>query len=196
MDHAEAIRHILDRLDNELPDHLYYHGLHHTLDVLEATERIASSIELSDNEFNLLMVAAAYHDCGFMYGHENHEERGCQVVKETLPQYGFDDASIEQICKMIMATKVPQNPTGTLSDVLCDADLDYLGRDDFKPIAKSLFNELKHLGVVKDEEAWNRIQLSFLSQHKYHTDYGRTLRQPEKEKHLKELASIVKQYDD
>lgn len=94
-----------------------------------------------------------------------------------------------------MATKVPQNPTGELSDILCDSDLDYLGREDFKPIAKTLFEELKTLGIVKDEETWNRIQVNFLKSHFYHTSYGKTFRQPKKEEHLKELEALVSSYD-
>jgi hypothetical protein len=97
---------------------------------------------------------------------------------------------------MIMATKVPQNPGSVLSNILCDADLDYLGRDDFKPIADSLFKELHHLNIVSNIETWNRIQLAFLTRHEYHTDYSKKVRQPVKEQHVKELTTIVEQYED
>lgn len=196
MDHSGAIKHILDRLDKELPEHFTYHGAHHTLDVMDAVERIAQPHELSTSKMNLLLVAAAYHDCGFIYGHENHEETGCKVAKAILPKYGFDKRSIVQICEMIMATKVPQNPGSVLSNILCDADLDYLGRDDFKPIADSLFKELHHLNIVSNIETWNRIQLAFLTRHEYHTDYSRKVRQPMKEQYVRELATIVEQYED
>lgn len=195
MDYQGAIQHILNRLDSELPKHLSYHGQHHTFDVLETVERIARHEGVSENNINLLLVAAAYHDCGFIFGHQNHEEKGCEIVRETLPSYGFDEESIGQVCKMIMATKVPQSPTGELSDILCDADLDYLGRDDFEPIAKSLFDELNALGIVTEIEKWNRIQVGFLRAHFYHTSYGKTFRQPKKEEHLKDLEELVSTYD-
>ena len=195
MDHQGAIQYILNRLDSELPGHLAYHGQHHTLDVLETVERIAKHEGVSDDEINLLLVAAAYHDCGFIYSHKDHEQRGCEIAREVLPNYGFENEVIEHICRMIMATKVPQNPTGELSDILCDADLDYLGRDDFEPTASNLFKELKHLGVVQEEEAWNRIQVNFLRQHHYHTSYGKQFRQPKKAKHLQELEELVASYD-
>lgn len=195
MDYEGAIKYILDRLEKELPDHLLYHGHHHTIDVLEAVERIAKHESINEEGQRLLLVAAAYHDCGFIRSHLNHEETGCEIARETLPRFDFDQASIDSICDMIMATKVPQNPSGKLSNILCDADLDYLGRDDFEPIAGSLFSELNHLEIVKTEEAWNRIQVGFLKQHHYHTSYGKELRQPEKERHLKNLESIVSSYD-
>jgi predicted metal-dependent HD superfamily phosphohydrolase len=195
MDFKGAIQHILNRLDTELPSHLSYHGHHHTVDVMEAVERIARHEDTSEENINLLLVAAAYHDAGFIYSHENHEEKGCEIVRSILPNYGFDQKTIEKVCQMIMATKVPQTPTGELSDMLCDADLDYLGRDDFTPISTSLFNELKYLGIVKDVETWNRIQVKFLRQHFYHTEYGKALRQPKKEIHLKKLEEIVAAYN-
>ncbi|MFM1875232.1 MAG: hypothetical protein RL266_969 [Bacteroidota bacterium] len=195
MDHEGAIKYILERLESELPEHLLYHGHHHTIDVLEAVERIARQECIDEKGINLLLVAAAYHDCGFIRSHLDHEETGCAIARETLPRFEFTHESIESICQMIMATKVPQRPTGLLSDILCDADLDYLGRDDFKPIARNLFLELRHLNIVSDEEKWNRIQLNFLKQHFYHTEYGRTMRQPQKDLHVEELAEIVKGYD-
>lgn len=195
MDHQGAIEHILNRLEKELPDDLHYHGKHHTLDVLDTVKRIGEHEGISEEEMKILKVAAAYHDSGFIYGHSNHEVAGCNIAKESLPKFGFDEKSIDLICGMIMATKVPQTPTCSLCNMLCDADLDYLGRDDFKPIAKSLYQELHHLGILKDEETWNRIQVSFLKEHFYHTSYGKELRQPIKEQHLKALEAIVATYD-
>jgi uncharacterized protein len=195
MDYKGAVNHILGRLEKELPEHLYYHDKNHTKDVLETVERIAKHEQVTNEHVKILLVGAAYHDCGFIHGHKNHEETGCDIARNALPQFGFNDSTIELVCQMIMATKVPQSPTCKLCEILCDADLDYLGRDDFEPIAKSLFNELQHLGIVESEEAWNRIQVGFLKQHHYHTTYGKELRQPVKEKHLKELEAIVSGYD-
>lgn len=185
----------MGRLEAELEPHLYYHGHHHTLDVLDATSRIAASEGILGEDFSLLLVATAYHDSGFLFGHRDHELKGCEIAREHLPRFGFSSVQIEQICEMIMATKVPQNPTGTLADILCDADLDYLGRDDFEPIANSLFEELKQLGIITEIEKWNRIQLSFLSEHHYHTAYGKRVRQPAKEIHLEKIREIVAGYD-
>lgn len=195
MDYKAAIKHILDRLESELAPHLTYHGHHHTIDVMEATERIGRAEGVDGKGLEILLVASAFHDCGFLYGHKEHEQRGCEIAREVLPGFEFGDDDIEQICRMIMATKVPQQPLDKLSRILCDADLDYLGRDDFEPVAGSLFQELKELGIVQTEEAWNRIQLGFLEQHRYHTDYGKNHRQEPKQHHLDKIRSIVEGYD-
>ena len=195
MDHEGAIKHILNRLSSELPEHLSYHGKHHTADVLEAVERIGSYLTISSEEMELLRVAAAYHDSGFIYSHLSHEEKGCEIARNTLPNFGFTPERISEVETMIMATKVPQQPTGTLSDILCDADLDYLGRDDFKIIADTLYKELNHLGIMKTEQQWNTVQIGFLKEHSYHTMFGKTVRQPIKETHLEELIKIVSSYN-
>ncbi len=195
MDHQGAIEYILNRLERELPEHLLYHGHHHTIDVLEASERIGRHEGVSEEELNLLLVATAFHDCGFLHGPEDHEEKGSGIAREVLPQFGYGPSELEQICEMIMATKVPQTPSGKLSYILCDADLDYLGRGDFEPVADSLYNEMLHLNIVSDTEAWNRIQLGFLSEHSFHTPYGKTLRQPKKQEHLEKIRAIVSGYD-
>jgi hypothetical protein len=196
MNHQGAIDYILARLQQELPAHLLYHGHHHTLDVLEATERIAMHQQVTSHELNLLLVAAAYHDCGFLTTYANHELAGCAIAQEQLPAFGFNTQDIEAICAMIMATKVPQDPKSRLADILCDADLDYLGRDDFFAIGTNLYLELNHLGVLKDEESWNRLQVKFLSSHKYHTTYGQTNRETEKCAHLATVEKLVATYKD
>ncbi|MFT6210060.1 MAG: putative metal-dependent HD superfamily phosphohydrolase [Bacteroidia bacterium] len=195
MDSAGAIKQILNRLESDLPRYLSYHGHHHTLDVLEAIERIGKSEDVSERELNLLLVAAAYHDCGFLNGHEDHEQKGCEIARKNLPDFGFDSVAIEQVCVMIMSTKVPQEPNGHLAGILCDADLDYLGRDDFEHIAANLFKELSYLRIVTEIEIWNKIQVNFLSEHQYHTTYSRQFRQPQKEYHIDNLKKIVAGYD-
>jgi hypothetical protein len=68
--------------------------------------------------------------------------------------------------------------------MIADADLDYLGRDDFFTIGGQLFNELKARNVVNDESVWDQIQIKFLENHHYFTDTARNLRAEQKEKHL------------
>jgi predicted metal-dependent HD superfamily phosphohydrolase len=178
---------IITRLNNELSPTLTYHGPHHTADVINAAMEIARTENLTPEETALLRVAVAFHDAGFIYVYKDHEEKGCEMAKEILPTFGFSEKQIEIICGMIMATKIPQNPKNKLEEIIGDADLDYLGRDDVYPIAQSLFDELKVHANLTDEKKWNHIQISFLKKHKYHTAYSRRLRKPGKQKYLEEL---------
>jgi HD superfamily phosphodiesterase len=192
MNVAEAEQFALSTLASGLSPTLYYHGLHHVLDVVEAANRIAQAEQITDNEsLDLLRTAALYHDIGFISTYSGHEEWGCQYVRDVLPRFGYKPDQIDIICGMIMATRVPQVPQNKLEKVLCDADLDYLGRDDFEPIAHSLYNELKARNMVIDEVAWNHIQVKFLENHRYWTPTAVTTRQASKQQHLDALRQSM-----
>lgn len=190
---AETEQFIISVLATQLSPTLYYHGLHHVLDVVEAADRIARSECITDSEsLDLIKTAALFHDVGFLTTYKRHEEAGCEYVRRLLPEFGYEPDQISAICGMIMATQIPQSPQTRLEEVLCDADLDYLGRNDFEPIAQSLFRELKARELVTDEQAWNRIQVSFLESHHYWTATAIATRQVGKVQHLDVLKMAVK----
>ncbi len=192
----EAVEtYILKKLEEELPNHLFYHGLHHTKDVFSAALNIALEEGITESsELTMLKTASLYHDAGFTVDYQNHEENGCVLARKTLPEFGFTTNEIETICGMIMATKIPQSPQNKLEEILCDADLDYLGRDDFYKIGDTLFSELNFFKLVSDQQQWNRIQVSFLSNHKYFTNYGRSHREGQKQLYLNEIKKVVDAY--
>ncbi|NNK11647.1 MAG: hydrolase, partial [Flavobacteriaceae bacterium] len=74
-----------------------------------------------------------------------------------------------------------------LERILCDADLDYLGRDDYGKISNLLLMELKRFGVALTKEGWRQKQISFLQKHNYHTPYAQKYREPVKQDHLKTI---------
>lgn len=192
MNLAEAEEFVTSTLASDLSPTLYYHGLHHTLDVVESADRIARAEGVTDAEsLNLLKTAALFHDVGFLYVYKGHEDVGCDYARQVLPRFGYEPAQIDLICGMIMATRIPQTPQTKLQEILADADLDYLGRDDFEPISRSLFEELKVREMVADEMAWNRIQVGFLENHQYWTATASTIRQPAKQQRLNALRTLI-----
>ena len=190
----EKLKQIILRILREgLPDYLSYHGVHHTLDVLEVCEEYIEREGLEGEDACLLKVGALMHDIGFTESFENHEATGARIAEKILPDFDFTQDQIAVVKGLIMATKVPQRPKNILEKIICDADLDYLGRDDFYPISSTLFDELKAISKIKSESDWNRLQILFLESHHYHTDFAIKNRQPEKEKRLNELRELVKQ---
>ena len=194
MDYPAAKAYILGRLKKELSKDLYYHGVHHTIDVLNVTIDLCDAEMISPYETVLLKTAALYHDCGFLDTNVGHEEAGCQIARASLDHFYYSKKEIERICGMIMATKIPQTPYNKLEEIICDADLDYLGRNDFKKIGNSLFKELKAYNVLQTEEEWNVMQVTFLENHHFFTETNKSQRAPEKAKHLKKLKKIVAGY--
>lgn len=178
---------MVERLSKDLSSKLHYHGVHHTLDVLKVCEESAQRESLSESEIILLCTAAVMHDSGFLNGIQEHEKEGVAIAKTLLPDFGYSEKDIDAIAGMIMATKIPQQPTSKLEQIICDADLDYLGRDDFYLIGNKLYRELEELGVVNNEKDWDALQIKFLSSHTYHTDFSLSEREPRKQEKLNAL---------
>lgn len=182
---------MLEKLRNELPPHLRYHTLAHTLDVYSRAEEIAMAEGLTGKALELLLVAAVYHDSGYLYQRVDHEDRSCEIVREVLPGYGYNQEDIDEICHIIMATKLPQAPQSLAEEIICDADLDYLGRDDFFDTGEGLYHEMLHAGVVTNEKDWDIIQVKFLEQHHFFTKTSIALRNAKKQENLNQLKAKI-----
>lgn len=180
---------IIGKLRKELPKILSYHNADHTLDVLRVCREYIQRLKLSDIDAYLLETAAIMHDTGYIWYVENHEEHSIEYTRELLPQLGYSEEEIEIVCKIILATKIPQHPTTLLEMIIGDADLDYLGTASFYSTGHQLYLELKALHVLANEDQWNQLQIRFLQKHTYHTEFARTYRSPIKQKHLKELIT-------
>jgi len=197
MDYRAAKRFILAKLRTELSTKLYYHGMHHTLDVLRVARDLCKSEGVNGHSLKLVKTAALYHDAGFVKDkHAGHEYEGCLMARASLPKFGYSKDDIETICGMIMATKIPQSPTNLLEEIICDADLDYLGRADFYLIGKTLFMELAAYKLISGEQAWNRLQVNFLTAHHFHTRTNTLAREPLKQRYLAHLKNLVATYDE
>jgi uncharacterized protein len=92
---------------------------------------------------------------------------------------------------MIRATKVPQTPQNQLEEIICDADLDYLGRSDFFKIGDGLYQEFLDQQIVTNEQQWDMLQVRFLENHRYFTKSSLQRRQEKKMQHLKAIKERV-----
>jgi len=178
---------ITNKLKKELSANYIYHNVDHTNDVCQAAESIGKQEGISANDMKLLLTAAAYHDSGFLRFNNGHEEESCRIAAEALPKFGYTEHDINLICGMIRATRIPQAPKTLLERILADADLDYLGRDDFFELGDRLFNELKLTGKVSDKAAWNKLQLDFIANHSYFTQTAINLRQAKKQANIAQI---------
>ncbi len=182
---------ILDKLEKELPDYLFYHNVKHTVDVVTEVELIGWAEGCSDEEILLLKTAGLFHDAGHTITYDNHEYYGDQLAREMLPVYNYSPEQIERICSIIMATKMPPKPTNLLEEIICDSDLDYLGRSDFIPVSNTLFEELKAQNKMKELNEWNKIQVKFISGHQYFTKTARSLREVNKKLQIERIQSLI-----
>ena len=195
INYYKAERHIMRVLEERLSDKLYYHSIAHTKDVVQAVERLAFLEGVTDEGLFLLKSAATYHDAGFVEDYDNNERIGARLADEILPKYGYTEKHIEQIKELIYVTQIPHKPTSKLEEIICDADLDYLGRDDFHEIADRLKRELMDHGKIRSSKQWDEIQVSFLQQHRYFTKTAIRTRTKKKEENLQEVIARLERND-
>lgn len=186
---------VISKLENNLPSWLYYHSTEHTKYVLEQAIFIAEKEKVEKNDLYLLKVAALYHDTGFIIDRDEHEAISCEIATKELKELGFETTDIEKICEMIMATKIPQNPTSDLAKILADADLEYLGTDKFLKFSQNLYKELLHYTPDLSLDQWNEIQVKFISKHHYHTNYCKQNREAKKQKNLNLIMKQLNNVD-
>lgn len=189
----EAVcRSMMPKLLNELPSFLTYHNVAHIQGVMRDADYLLQREGVLAEDRWLILTAALWHDAGFLKGYKNHEAISCELAGKTLPAFGYSAANIDAICEMIMATRLPQSPHSPYAMILCDADLFYLGTDDFFATADNLFQELKNLGLIHDKKAWDEKQLQFLQSHCYFTQTATSELEPKKKRHIDMLLQAAR----
>ena len=165
----KAEHEMIKKLTEGLQAHLLYHSVEHTKDVVRSVERIAFQEGITDEGLFLLKTAALFHDAGFLKQYDSNEAIGAKMAADMLPKYGYTEQHIKTIVELIHVTEIPHKPLNHLQEIMCDADLDYLGRNDFQVIADNLKAELKTMNKINSDRKWDENQVRFLNQHTYFT---------------------------
>ncbi len=194
MNLTDAKTYIIGKLENESKPELFYHNVAHTMDVYHSCIRIAENEGFGDYECDLLKTAALLHDIGMLKTYNGHEEASVEIAKDILPVYGYTQNEIEIISDMIITTQLPQNAKTYLEQIICDADLDYLGREDFFMISHRLRLEWIMLNIKKTSlKEWYELQVGFLGSHQYYTKTALSTRNFGKMKNLNQIKELLNQ---
>lgn len=189
MQYEKAHDFLISKLESGLPSHITYHNVQHTKNVIKAAEYIGRRENISEHEMLLLKTAALFHDAGFLQNHYEHELRSCNLAREYLPRFDYKEDEIEAICVLIMATRLPQVPANKLSKILCDADLFYLGGNEYEKNSEKLFQEFKKNDMVKSHTEWEIRQSEFLASHSYFTETAQKELEAGKQESLKKIQA-------
>jgi uncharacterized protein len=190
MDYIKLEKDVIKQLRHELSHELYYHQVEHTIDVVRDTEIIGQAEGIKGDDLLLLKSAALLHDSGFLKSPCKNENQACQIAEGILPNYGYSSKQIKMIEGMILATSIPQKPTNLFEEIICDADLAYLGDNDPFTHAKNLRREMKMVQNCKfSDTEWIDFQLNFLQSHKFFTSYAQEYMTPGKRQYVKILLN-------
>lgn len=186
-----AADHVKEYLSNNLDKKFTFHNLSHTIDVVNAVEMITAAMEIKKHERNILLVAAWFHDVGYTERIEDHEDIGALHAENFLQNFLVNQDDIDKVKSCIIATHYPQCPLTGAEQILCDADMLHLsGKKYFKRAAflRSEWKETKNK-IYTDAE-WLEINLKFLSDHAYHTQFCKDNFSEGRKKNILKLTEV------
>jgi predicted metal-dependent HD superfamily phosphohydrolase len=190
-------QYIRDLFKEELPGAIKFHDANHTLHpdrgVVAVANKIAISEKISDHDRELLIAAAYFHDTGYIREYEKNEPIAARMAGRILKLIGYTPEEIKKIQNMILATDLAREPKTHIEKILCDADLDNLGREDFFKLDGKLRQGRRARGLdVSDDAKWYKGTLTVIQNHRYYTESQKKWRAKGKQKNIKKLINKLK----
>lgn len=179
---------------NHLPVDISYHNATHTEDVVAGALEIGRAIDLSEDDLEVLELAAWFHDVGYSEVITDHEDVSARIALSFLSEAGYPDMKAARVSGCIMATKMPQTPKNPTEQALCDADLLHLATENFFDKTRLLHNELvTACGLKITDTEWMEKNVKFISAHQYFTPYAREKYGNAKKRNLEKVTKLLEE---
>lgn len=165
-----------------------YHDFSHTLRVVTAAKELAVGENLSVTEQEELLLAAWFHDAGYVHQCDAHEEKSAEMLRSFLVEHEYK-GEIEKIEAIILATRLDQEPKTLQQKCMCDADFVHFTFDNYSDYCELLRGEFKNTCQKEfTDEQWNLQNIHMFSrEHQFYTDYAKKYWQPKKDAVLLKL---------
>lgn len=187
-----ASDYVFELFKNKLPGKYVYHNFTHTEDVVEACKKIGGKMEINESDMELLLLAAWFHDTGFVDRSENHEDKSIEIAKNFLRENNYSNERAEIIFNCINSTRYPPSPKNVIEEILCDADLYHLGTKDYSDKSNLLRMEWERCeNKTFTESEWLKINIDFLTNHRFFTKYAKKSLEGSK---VERLIKLQKKY--
>jgi len=168
---SEARDFVTSLFKHELPDDLLYHNLSHTYEVAKISEELGEKSDLTDDELELLLIAAWFHDTGYIKTYKGHEDESIKYLEEFFSDRAVDEQKQKEIKRLIESTKSENQPAGKLEEILHDADMAHIGRKRFFRKGELLRVEWEnYLDKSYTELEWSKKQYQFIINHNFITE--------------------------
>ena len=170
-----------------------YHNFNHTLGVVESTKVLLSAENCSPEEIEIALLAAWFHDTGYIKGCEKHEDSSIEIAIKFLKEQQYDTSKIEIISQLIRKTELHQVPNTKLEKIIRDADWAHFGNPDYFKYCNLLRYEFNTTRKLKfNDLEWSYENLKFFeNSHRYYTDYAKKNWQPIKEENEIQLKKSI-----
>jgi len=190
---SETEKYVAGLFNESTDKNLVYHNLVHTRMVVDAAGFIGKHCGINGNgKMKALLVAAWFHDVGYLENKLNHEDASKELAEKFLHSIGASLEFIGQVQRCIEATRIPQNPEDQLSAILCDADMFHVSQDNFMENTQVYWDELSALSQQKLGKAnYLEITLKFFNNHRFKSEYGKTVLERGKTKNLAKIKQAL-----
>jgi len=185
-------KHCRDLLNKSRCKSLQFHNYQHTLNVVHNAEMIALKSKISDEETEIVLISAYFHDVGNMETSKQHEMLSCSIARRFLEKENYPEEKIQIIENIILATEINREPTTLLEEIICDADLGHLGKKTFLTQNRLLREEWSNfLGMTFTDEEWLNLNLKFLDNHHFYTEAARKLFLKQKSENIIKFKEVI-----
>ena len=190
---TESESYISSLLAENLPEKIIFHDFNHALMIKKYAETIGEHTGLNADEMNMLRISALFHEVGYVNSYEQSNEESIKIASAFLAGHKVDQQTIDHICEIIRATKLPQSPKDKIAEVLCDADMMYIATESGIEQFDSLYDEVA-LSKIKPGKrpVYEKECIDFFTAHAYFTEFGKTMLQPAKEAAVKRITERMK----
>ena len=187
----DAAEYVFNLYKDKLPGDYVYHNYNHTAETVKACKKLSKPYNLTSRDYEVLLLAALFHDTGYINAYENHEIESVKFMKDYLKgNYPEDD--ISEIESLILSTKYRTIPDGSMQEILHDADYINLGSKSFNHRADLLRIEWERiLHKTYTEEEWAQIQIQFLIDTTFKTEDAVIKYNEQKEQNILEQRNKI-----
>ena len=181
----DAERYVSALFHDNNGESFFFHNINHTEKVVARAVEIAQQMELPKDSLFKLVIAARFHDTGYLFADPSvHEVKSTEIMMNFMSDKISDAAALAEISACIMATKFPVHPETVLEKILCDADTYHFGTAEFRESNEKVFLELRINIPDLDKKDYNRGTASMLIHHQFYTTYCEDLLQAGKQRNI------------
>jgi len=172
----KAGNYVFSLFKEKLSKKLVYHNYKHTFEIVKISRTLAEEYNLPDEDMEILLLAAWFHDTGYLETYTGHEEKSVEIATAFLQQEGYSEAHIHEIADCILATRTQQPAATLLQEILVDADISNIGKENFFANAELLRVEWEiFLNKFFTDAEWAQFQLDFLLSTTFRTQAAQRL---------------------
>lgn len=168
----KAENYLFGLFKDKLSPSFIYHNFNHTLRVVNSVKLLAEKSDVNDEDRDVLLLAAWFHDSGYTEGCKDHEEKSCLIAEKFLKENNYPEDKIARITQLIMVTKLAAKPDNLLEYIIRDADCSHFAEKNYSKLAELLREEWR---LTLDKEftdvEWATANRDILMyKHRFYTD--------------------------